>query len=80
LRRRRSIPDKLFLGLFEFEDDLGLEVADLLRASAEVVGMVLMNTPQKLRGLPQNALRAVLPVDIDVDRSEGQRNSTLVSN
>ena len=65
---------------FELEDELELEPADLLRASAEV-GIVLIATPQKKCGvLPQDALRGVLPVHIYVRGSEGQRNSTLVTN
>src|SRR5580700_2098012 len=46
LRRRRSRPGKLPFELFDFDDELESELADLLRASAEVVWMVLINTPQ----------------------------------
>jgi hypothetical protein len=67
----------------ELDDELEVEPepeVDLLRASAEV-GIVLIATPQKNCGvLPQDALRDVLPGHLYVRGSEGQRNSTMVSN
>jgi hypothetical protein len=72
------MPGKVALELDdEFEDE---PEVDLLRASAEV-GIVLIATPQKIAGcFLRNAQLAVLPVHIYVRGSEGQRNSTLVSN
>jgi hypothetical protein len=52
------MPGKFAFELFDFADELELELADLLRASAEVVGMVLINTPQKSRGA-SSGMRAV---------------------